>query len=259
MRKWQEESTSHHATAIGDSPSELEPVRSQVMIVTIDGPAGSGKSTAARKLAARLQIAYLDTGAMYRAIAHVALQRGVNFDNEDTLVELAQSVGLDMDCGPAETRVRVNGQDVSEAIRTMAVSRVTPHVARCQAIRALLVARQREIGKSLGSFVSEGRDQGSVVFPDADVRFVLEASLERRAERRVQEMRANGQNVNLAEVIDNLRARDEVDAVQWEVLTAPGQATLVDTSDMTIAQMVDRLAKQVLAVKPGSKDSSPAG
>ena len=175
-------------TVFGRFPPWPQLVRFPAMIVTIDGPAGSGKSTAARKLAARLEIPYLDTGAMYRAIAHAALMRGVDFQDDDALVGFARSVELELDCGPTYTRVRVDGHDVSEAIRTLAVSAVTPCVARQPAIRDLLVARQREIGQALGSFVSEGRDQGSVVFPDADVKFVLEASLERRAQRRARNM-----------------------------------------------------------------------
>ncbi|MHC4698597.1 MAG: (d)CMP kinase, partial [Planctomycetota bacterium] len=140
------------------------------MIITIDGPAGSGKSTAARKLAARLEIAYLDTGAMYRAIAHAAMQRGVDFTDDEVLCETAASVRLEVDCGPTHTRVRVDGRDVSEAIRTMAVSANTSHVAKCQPIRDLLVECQRKLGGELGSFVSEGRDQGSVVFPRAEAK-----------------------------------------------------------------------------------------
>ena len=225
------------------------------MIITIDGPAGSGKSTAARKLAARLEIAYLDTGAMYRAVAHAGLQRGVDFHDDEVLLRLAKSIKLELDCGPTHTRVRVDGRDVSEAIRTMAVNEVTPYIARHAAIRELLVKRQRDIGRALGSFVSEGRDQGTVVFPGADVKFVLEASLDKRAWRRAQEMLADGEDVEIAEVVDNLRARDEVDAKQWEPLLAPGEAVIIDTTDLTIAEVVDRLVEAVRAVR--SKKADP--
>lgn len=211
------------------------------MIVTIDGPAGSGKSTAARKLAARLEIAYLDTGAMYRAIAHEALRRGIDFSDERAVLELAGSIRLELDCGPTYTRVRVNGHDVSEAIRTMAVSTATSHVARNQGVRKLLVEEQRKLGKRLGSFVTEGRDQGSVVFPKADIKFVLQASLERRAERRHQELIADGENVQITEVVENLSTRDRVDAKQWEPLLTSGGAILIDTTQMSIVQVVDRM------------------
>lgn len=215
------------------------------MIITIDGPAGSGKSTAARKLAARLETAYLDTGAMYRAIAYAAQQRGVDFNHADALLEAARAVKLELDCGPTYTRVRLDGHDVSEAIRTMAVSAVTPFVARHPGIRALLVARQREIGKRLGSVISEGRDQGSVVFPDADLKFVLEASLDTRVNRRHREMLADGEEVTLEQVTENLRARDAVDTKQWQGLLEPGKAVVIDTTDMTIAEVIDRMAELV--------------
>lgn len=215
------------------------------MIVTIDGPAGSGKSTAARKLAARLQVAYLDTGAMYRAVAYAGLGRGVDFSDQQALLELARSVQLTLDCGPTHTRIRVDGCEVSEAIRSMAVSRVTSSIARHAGIRDLLVAQQRSIGRVLGSFISEGRDQGSVVFPHADVKFVLEAQLAQRAQRRYQEMRAEGEEIKLADVAENLRARDQVDSKQWEPLLAPGQAVVIDTTDMTLAEVVERLAAAV--------------
>jgi len=213
------------------------------MIVTIDGPAGSGKSTAARKLAARLEIAYLDTGAMYRAIAHEALQRGIDFGDERAVLEVARSIRLELDCGPTHTRVRVNGHDVSEAIRTMAVNAVTSQVARNQAVRKLLVEDQRKVGERLGSFVTEGRDQGSVVFPKADIKFVLQATLQRRSERRYQELAADGENVQIAEVMDNLSARDQVDAKQWEPLLTSDAAIVIDTTQMTIVEVVDRMEK----------------
>ena len=215
------------------------------MIVTIDGPAGSGKSTAARKLAARLQVAYLDTGAMYRAVAYAGLGRGVDFSDQQALLELARSVQLTLDCGPTHTRVRVDGCEVSEAIRSMAVSRVTSSIARHAGIRDLLVAQQRSIGRALGSFISEGRDQGSVVFPHADAKFVLEAQLAQRAQRRYQEMRAEGEEITLADVAENLRARDQVDSKQWESLLAPGRAVVIDTTDMTLSEVVERLAAAV--------------
>lgn len=212
------------------------------MIVTIDGPAGSGKSTAARKLAARLEIAYLDTGAMYRAIAYVVQQQHVDCDDHDALWHAAKTTDLELDCGPTYTRVRVNGHDVSEAIRTMDVSTVTPYVARHGDIRALLVLRQQEIGRKLGSLVSEGRDQGSVVFPNADAKFVLEASVRMRAQRRLREMLADGEEVTLEEVRANLEARDAIDSRQWEPLLKSGQAVVIDTTELTIAEVIDQMA-----------------
>lgn len=223
----------------------------RLMIVTIDGAAGSGKSTAARKLAARLEIAYLDTGAMYRALAYEAIRRGIDLSQEAALVELARDVRLEVDCGPTHTRIRIDGHDVTEAIRSMEVSRVTSLVAKCQPVRVQMVEQQRRTGAQLGSFVTEGRDQGSVVFPDADAKFVLDATLERRTERRLREMLADGEEVSQAEVRDNLQRRDSVDARQWEPLLEGGAAVVIDTTDMTIHEVVDTLAAIV-------SNSSPA-
>jgi len=215
------------------------------MIITIDGPAGSGKSTAARKLAARLEVAYLDTGAMYRAVALRVLQRKADPRDADALVEIARSAELELDCGPTHTRVRLDGHDVSEAIRAFAVNEVTPHVATNQRIRDLLVGKQREIGRTLGALVTEGRDQGSVVFPDAEVKFVLDASLDKRAERRHQELVADGEEVSVEQVRENLARRDRDDCRQWAPLLEPGAAVHIDTSRLTLAQVVDRLLAHI--------------
>jgi len=215
------------------------------MIITIDGPAGSGKSTVARKLAARLGIPYLDTGAMYRAIAHAAIARGVDREDPGALLALARSIRLEVDCGPTHTRVRVDDHDVTEAIRCMEVSRYTSRVAKHPEIRSMLVAQQREIAAQAGSIVTDGRDQGAVAFPDADARFVLDANLEARALRRLQEMLADGEEVKLDDVIHNLNVRDAADARQWEPLLQSGGAIVIDTSDMTIQEVVDALMENL--------------
>ncbi|HNQ23224.1 MAG TPA: (d)CMP kinase [Phycisphaerae bacterium] len=215
------------------------------MIITIDGSAGSGKSTVARKLAARLGIAYLDTGAMYRAIAWVGLQQGIDFEDSAALLEIARRITLEVDCGPTHTRIRADGQDVSEAVRSLAVSEVTPYVARHAGIRALLVERQRALGRRLGSLVAEGRDQGSVVFTDADVKFVLDADPKVRAQRRLADLTADGESVKIAEVMENLIRRDQDDCVQWAPLLKSGEAIVLDTSHMELAEVVDRLVELV--------------
>lgn len=221
------------------------------MIITIDGPAGSGKSTAARKLAARLGIAYLDTGAMYRTIALAALQQKVRLEDERALIDLAGKCDIQVDCGPTHTRVTLDGVEVSEAIRTMAVNQATSYVARAPAIRKLLVEKQREIGQKLGSLVTEGRDQGSVVFPDADVKFFLDASLEKRAERRYTELMADGEAASYDEILQNLRHRDGNDQCQWAPLLRPDTATRIDTTNMTIPEVIERLYAEVLARRAG--------
>lgn len=215
------------------------------MIVTIDGPAGSGKSTVARKLAARLGIAYLDTGAMYRAIALKAQRRGIDMLDAEAVIETARRADVRVDCGPTHTRVLLDGEDVSEAIRAESVTAVTKYVARLPAIREMLVARQRAVGQALGSFVTEGRDQGSVAFPQADLKVVMDASPERRAKRRHLELLADGQDVKFQEILDNLRERDAKDAVQWEPLFADPRVVRIDTTHLTIHDVVEQLVAEI--------------
>ena len=215
------------------------------MIISIDGPAGSGKSTAARKLAAKLGIPYLDTGAMYRAIAFAAQEAGVDFRDADAIIAVAKRCDIQLDCGPTHTRVTLDRRDVSEAIRSMAVSQVTSHVARVQAIRDMLVEKQRHIGKRLGSLVTEGRDQGSVVFTGADVKIILDASVDKRAKRRFQELEADGEEASIELIIENLQERDEIDRKQWTPLLESGDAALIDTTNMSIHEVVERLLSEV--------------
>lgn len=216
------------------------------MIITIDGPAGSGKSTAARKLAAALEIPYLDTGAMYRAIALKALDTGTPLDDPSALEALARQTRIELNCGPTYVRVMMDGHDVSEAIRSMRVSDHTSQVARVPGVRRVLVEKQQQIGRQLGSLVTEGRDQGSVVFPDADFKFLLEAADTKRAERRYHELLADGEEkVTLEEVLANIRLRDNNDQKQWAPLLASGGAIRIDTTHMSIAQVVERLREEI--------------
>lgn len=215
------------------------------MIITIDGPAGSGKSTAARKLAAKLGIAYLDTGAMYRALAFAVLEHGVHLRDDEAIVRVASAADVHVDCGPTHTRVTLDGADVSEAIRSMAVNQATPFVARIPQIRQVLVEKQRELGRRLGSLVTEGRDQGSVVFPHAELKFFLDASLEKRAMRRYQELTADGEDASYDMILENLRERDGNDRKQWAPLLEPATAIHIDTTQMTIHEVVERLIEEV--------------
>jgi cytidylate kinase len=227
------------------------------MIITIDGPAGSGKSTIARKLAAKLHIAYLDTGAMYRAIALHALRGDIDMTDPDAVAAAADRADIDVDCGPTHTRVTIGDEDVSESIRGMDVSRNTSIVARNPRIRAMLVERQRAIGRELGALVTEGRDQGSVVFPDADLKVVMDATLERRAKRRHVEMLADGEEVRYKDVLDNMRHRDETDAHQWTPLLSQPNVMQLDTSNLSIAEVIDVIVAEIerRGLKPAQEAS----
>jgi cytidylate kinase len=216
------------------------------MIITIDGLAGSGKSTAARKLAARLGIPYLDTGAMYRVVTLAGLEAGIDLTDEPRLAELAAGDAYHLDPGPTHIRVTLHGRDVTEEIRSMRVNDNTRHVAALPAVRQALVTRQREIGRRLGSLVTEGRDQGSVAFPDADVKFFLDASPEKRAERRLHELLADGEEVTFEQVLANLTTRDRTDSQRRAgPLVVPPGAIQIDTTRLSIAQVLDLMLEHL--------------
>ena len=216
------------------------------MIITIDGTAGSGKSTAARKLAARLGIPYLDTGAMYRVVTLAALEGGIDLRDEQALTRTAAGADFDLDCGPTHVRVTLRGRDVTEEIRSMRVSEHTRYIAGSPGVRSILVEKQRELGARLGSMVTEGRDQGSVAFPDADFKFFMDASPAKRAERRLSELRAEGEDVTFEQVLANVGERDRTDS-ERDVgpLTVPQNAITIETSELSIAQMLDRLLDEL--------------
>jgi len=218
------------------------------MIITIDGPAGCGKSTAARELAKALGIAHLDTGATYRAVTLLGLRRGVDLTDEAALAELAR--GMDIRMVPAAGRVCVllAGQDVTDEIRTEAVTANTRHAAASEAVREALVELQRRLGRRLGSFVAEGRDQGSVVFPEADVKFYLDARPTERARRRCEELESHGQQADYDAVLEAIIRRDRLDSSRAVgPLTVPDGATVIDTSDMEIEQVTQKLLDCVRA------------
>lgn len=223
------------------------------MIITIDGPAGSGKSTAARKLAAALEIPYLDTGAMYRAITLKAIETNTAMDDPAAMAAMAEATDLRLDCGPTYARVIMDGHDVSEKIRSMHVNQYTSQVAQIPDIRRIMVAKQQEIGRRLGALVTEGRDQGSVVFPDADVKFVVEAADTKRAERRYHEMVAEGEEVEYEQVLANIRQRDNRDQDKWAPLLETEQAVMMDTTEMTIKQVVQAMLDEIERKQPQSR------
>ena len=220
------------------------------MIITIDGPAGSGKSTAARTLAQELRIAYLDTGATYRAVAYKAMQVGADLADADAIASLAGGIDIQMQPDPAGVRVFVDGTDVSLQIRSAAVTENVRYVAGPPQVRAVLVDLQRRIGRELGSFVTEGRDQGSVVFPDADFKFYLDASPQVRAQRRYEEMIARGESADCQQVLDAIVARDARDRGRATgALIRPKDAIEIDTSNTTIGQVTKLL---LACVRKGS-------
>ena len=180
------------------------------LIIAIDGPVGSGKSTVAKRVADLLSYVYLDSGAMYRAVAWKALRDKVPLDSEDALAALAATTRIDMLSDEGGVRVLVDGTDVTRQIRSPEVAQAASKVAMVHGVRTVLVAEQRRAAKS-GGVVMEGRDIGTVVFPDADLKIFLDASVEVRAERRRLEHAQKGEPMEFAEVLEEVRQRDRRD------------------------------------------------
>lgn len=220
------------------------------MIVTIDGPAGAGKSTAARAVAERLGWRYLDTGAMYRAVAWAATDRGVDLADSEAVAMLARGIAIEFE-GP---RVLVDGRDVTAVIRTKPVTDATRHVADAAAVREVMTALQRRVARAC-DVITEGRDQGTVVFPEAELKVFLTASPHERARRRHDEEVARGRQVTLDEVLAAQTARDDADS-RREVgpLVAAADAVPLDTDGLSHEEVVDRLVALVQAAAARARE-----
>jgi cytidylate kinase len=225
------------------------------LIIAIDGPVGSGKSTLARRVAQMLGYVYVDTGAMYRALALKALRRGFAFDdNDENLVELARETRIDLRAEDGAQRVFLDHEDVTRAIRTPEVSQAASKIAVNPGVRHVLVAEQRRAGEQ-GGVVMEGRDIGSVVFPDAELKIFLTASPETRAERRWREHQQKGDAIDLQRTLEEIRERDRRDQARTTspLVRAP-DAVVVDSTAMEpeeVARLVVMLAKDKAGASAG--------
>lgn len=212
-----------------------------MIVIAIDGPAGSGKSTLAKNLAQALGFVYLDTGAMYRALALKAQRLGIHPDDAEQLAQLAESLAVEFRRDAmGEQRVYLNGEDVSEAIRTPEVSNLASQISVHKGVRQAMVAKQREMGTQAPGLVAEGRDTTTVVFPNATLKIFLTASPEERARRRQHQLQMQGIEVPYEQVLAEIRERDQRDSTRAEspLTEAPDAVRIVNdgwTKEQTLA------------------------
>ncbi len=226
------------------------------MIITIDGPAGTGKSTVAQAVAVRLEFDFLDTGAMYRAIGLEALRRQVNLEDMRELAFVSKLAKVEFDWSHRPPRVMLNGESVGHMLRGSECTRAASFVAVVPSIREMLVQQQRQIGAERGNVVTEGRDQGTVVFPTAELKIYLDANPAERARRRVAQLRSRGEIVDQNEILRNIVSRDTRDATRSVgPLAIPPEAIVIDTTELAEPQVVNRIIEK--AERMRVKDLTP--
>lgn len=220
------------------------------MIVTIDGPAGAGKSSVAKELARRLGFQFLDTGAMYRAVTLAALEGAIDWNDNAALVDVARRSLIEV----KEGRVQLDGKDVSQAIRQTDVTECIHYMADHRGVRTVLVDLQRHFAERHTGIVTEGRDQGTVVFPDAQCKIYLTASAEERARRRQSDLAAQGESIDLEQILDQQNARDDRDRRRpIGTLVQADDATKVITDGMSFEDVVERIESLVVEKKRREK------
>lgn len=217
------------------------------MIITIDGPAGSGKSTSAKLIARRLGFTYLDTGAMYRAITYLALKNNALNDLNE-IIRLSENAKIDLSFVDGITKVTLNGEDVTSEIRSLEVNSNVSEISAIPEVRKALVRMQQAIGDN-NNIVAEGRDTGTTVFPKADVKIFLVASLVERAKRRLKEFQEKGEDVSFQEIELNLNKRDKIDSQRAvSPLKKASDAIEIDTSNITIDEQVELILDKIAGI-----------
>ncbi len=221
------------------------------MIIAIDGPSGAGKSTLGKMLAKRFGLLYLDTGAMYRAAALAAMRAGADLADEAAVVNIASGAEIELVGEPDDLRVELNGKDVSAEIRTLEVAQNASIVSTLSGVRRLMVQLQRQLGRrSAAGCVLEGRDIGTVVFPDADIKFFLTAKPEARARRRFAEDTAKGRISTYEQTLTEINERDERDVSREDSpLVIAEDAVVIDTSELDLKEVFEQMAAKAEAVE----------
>jgi len=218
------------------------------MIITIDGPAGTGKSTVARAVAEDLGYDFLDTGAMYRAVGLEAVRRRANLEDQRELAFIARHARIEFDWSKRPPGILLNGETVGHLVRGGEATRAASYVATVPAIREMLVRQQQEIGRHRPDLVTEGRDQGSVVFPQAELKFFLDATPEERARRRVAQLRSRGEIVDYDDVLNQILDRDHRDSSRTHgPLVVPKDAVVIDTNDIDEARVIEQIVARARA------------
>ena len=215
------------------------------MIIAIDGPSGAGKSTLGRMIARELNMLYLDTGAMYRAVALAVIESGVSAADKDEVARVAQSAEINLAGDPDSLRVTLDGRDISDKIRTEEVSHAASVISAIGGVRRALVERQRQMGRR-GSVVLDGRDIGTVVFPEADIKFFLTAAPEERASRRYEEDRLRERDVTFEETLADINTRDQRDSTRADSpLAIAEDAVVIDSTELSIADVFERMMEVI--------------
>ncbi len=215
-------------------------------IITLDGPSGAGKSTIAKLLAKKLSFKYLDTGAMYRAVTLYMIKHHIDINNNNEVISALNNLSINFDNAG---RIYLDNEDVTEAIRSMEVVNLVSKVSSISAVRQNMVSLQRKIAEG-GNYVVDGRDIGSVVFPNSKHKFYMDASLDERAKRRHKEELSKGKNISYDEVRESIKKRDEFDSNREDSpLVVPENANIIDTTSMTIDEVVEKIANVIFNIK----------
>jgi CMP/dCMP kinase len=217
------------------------------MIIAIDGPSGAGKSTLGKMLAKKLGLLYLDTGAMYRAVADAVMRAGVGFDDVERIANIADRAKIELIGEPDALKVLLDGTDVSVEIRTLEVAQAASIVSTISEVRRIMVEHQRQIGLDApNGCVLEGRDIGSVVFPNADVKFFLTAKPEARARRRFIEDQSKGRISTYEQTLAEINERDERDVSREDSpLTIAEDAVVIDTSELDLTEVFEQMLERI--------------